>query len=69
MQTSTNVASVEARVESLSRRLQRTRDDLYSGEMRVPNVPAILHRKYTLQLIARNPAGRVTRSYVPVELR
>lgn len=69
VETTSNVASVEIRVESLGRSLPRPRYGLFVGEFRVPAVPAFLHRRYTLQILARNAAGRIDRAYVPIELR
>lgn len=69
VEATSNVASVEIRVESLGRSLPRPRYGLFVGEFRVPPVPAFLHRRYTLQILARNAAGRIDRAYVPIELR
>jgi len=64
--TSSNVASVEARIKTYSANLNRLGVGRFGLSMRVPAIPFFLHGTYQLQLIARNTAGAVAQEYFPI---
>ena len=67
--TSTNVASVELRIEPFSLNLPRTDYGQFGIAFQVPDIPWMVRRgAYTLRLIARNAAGDATEIDVPVTL-
>ncbi len=66
--TSSNVASVEARVKSYSAALTRLGVGRFALSMRVPALPFFLRGRYQLQVIARNAAGAVAEEDFPVSV-
>lgn len=68
--TSTNVASVELRIEPYSLNLPRTDFGEFGISFQVPSIPWMVRRGgYTLRLIARNASGDATELDVPVTLQ
>jgi len=68
--TSSNVASVEARIGGYGASASRTVVGAFTLSYRVPNLPFFLKGKtYTLQIIARNAAGTSTERDVPITVR
>lgn len=67
--TSTNVASVEARVVIFSLSVHRTDFGQFSFRVRIPRVPRRFHRPYTLELIARNADGKSQAAKIPISIR
>ncbi len=66
--TTTNVASVEARVQALSMNVPRTDFGQFSVTYKVPPLPSFLKRTYDLQVIARNADGVAIVAYVPIRV-
>lgn len=66
--TSSNVASVEARIKTYSANLNRLGVGRFGLTMRVPSIPFFLHGTYQLQLIARNTAGVAAEEYFPISV-
>ncbi len=69
VETSSNVASVEARIAGYSSSLQKVGVGKFSIAYRVPRLPFFLHRTYTIEVIARNTRGDAVRSAVPITVR
>lgn len=69
VQTSSNVASVEARIGGYSSSLQKVGVGTFTMSYRVPNLPFFLHRTYNIEVIARNTRGDEVRSSVPITIR
>ena len=69
VETSTNVASVEARIGGYSSSLRKTGEGHFSLDYRVPYVPFFLKRTYTVQLIARNTRGDAVSTTFPITVR
>lgn len=67
--TSTNVASVEARVAIFSLSVHRTDFGQFSFRLRIPHVPRRFRRPYTLELIARNADGKAQAAKIPIRIR
>lgn len=68
--TSSNVASVEARVAGYSAGAAHTGIGHFALSYRVPDLPFFLKgHTYTLQIIARNASGVATERDVPVSVR
>ncbi|MDE2573624.1 MAG: hypothetical protein KGM44_14005 [bacterium] len=67
--TSTNVASVEVRTESFSFTAHRTAFGQYAFEVHVLDMLPQYRRGYTLQIIARNTAGRRAERFIPIRFR
>lgn len=66
--TSTNVASLEIRVEGYGRVIPRTDFGSFEGAVAVPALPAFLHRAFTLQILARNASGVAAKTTVPIHV-
>lgn len=66
--TSSNVASVEARIKTYSANLNRLGVGRFGLTMRVPAIPFFLHGTYQLHLIARNAAGSMAEEYFPISV-
>jgi hypothetical protein len=66
--TTTNVASLEIRVEGYGRVLPRTDFGRFEGALTVPQLPAFLHRAFTLQILARNAGGVAAKTTVPIRV-
>jgi hypothetical protein len=66
VETSSNVAAVEARIGGYSASLRKVDVGRFVLTYRVPNLPFFLHRTYDLQVIARNTAGDAASTAVPI---
>lgn len=66
--TTSNVASVEARIKTYSTALNRMGVGRFALSMRVPALPFFLRRTYQLQVIARNAAGAVAEEDFPISV-
>lgn len=69
VETSTNVASVEARIAGYSSAMQKVGMGKFVLSYRVPRLPFFLHRTYMIEVIARNTRGDAVRSAVPITIR
>lgn len=69
VETSSNVASVEARIGGYSSTMRKIGVGKFVLTYRVPNLPFFLHRTYTIQVIARNTRGDAVSSGVPITIR
>jgi hypothetical protein len=69
VETSSNVASVEARIGGYGQTLQKTGVGHFTLSYRVPRLPFFLHRTYMIQVIARNIRGDAVSAAIPVTLR
>lgn len=69
VETSTNVASVEARIAGYSSPMQKIGAGKFVLSYRVPRLPFFLHRTYMIEVIARNTRGDAVRSAVPITIR
>lgn len=67
--TTTNVASLEVRLGPRSANLKRQTFGQFGGRYRIPWLPLFLHRSYSIQIIARNAAGKATEVRVPIKYR
>jgi hypothetical protein len=69
VQTSSNVASVEARIGGYAANMEKVGVGRFQLSYRVPKLPFFLHRTYQIELIARNTRGDAVTSYVPITVR
>lgn len=69
VETSSNVASVEAKIAGYSSSMQKIGVGRFALTYRVPNLPFFLHRTYSIEVIARNSRGDAVRSSVPITIR
>ncbi|MFN2450463.1 MAG: hypothetical protein ABR508_11860 [Candidatus Baltobacteraceae bacterium] len=69
VETSSNVASVEARIQGYSMALSKTGVGRFGVSYTVPKLPLFLHKTYLIQLIARNTAGVSVSTAVPITVR
>lgn len=69
VQTSSNVASVEARIAGYSASLTKIGVGRFALAYRVPNLPPFLHRTYEIEVIARNTNGDAVSSTMPVTIQ
>ncbi|HTU69749.1 MAG TPA: hypothetical protein VMF11_05460 [Candidatus Baltobacteraceae bacterium] len=67
--TSSNVASVEARIGYYSIAVPKVGEGRFALRYVVPNLPFFLHRSYTMAVIARNVAGTAVVRTVPIRIR
>jgi hypothetical protein len=67
--TSSNVASVEARIAGYSVGLTKVGVGRFGFVGTVPQLPPILYRSYELEFIARNTRGDATKQSVPISVR
>lgn len=67
--TSSNVASVEARVAGYSISMAKTGVGAFSVAYTVPNIPVFFRKTYTLSIIACNTAGATDVRSVPITIR
>ena len=67
--TTTNAASVEARIESYGRALRKAAPGQFIGALRIPELPPFLRRSFALRFIVRNSLGISTQESVEVQLR
>ena len=68
VQTSSNVASVEARIAAYSIDVPKVATGRFSLSYRVPNLPFFLKKTYDMVVIARNTAGAETTRVVPITI-
>lgn len=66
--TSSNVASVEARIGAFAANLQRSRPGEFALEYRVPWLPFFFHHAYNVAVTARNADGVATTRFVPITI-
>ena len=69
VETTSNVASVEARISGWSMSVPRTRIGHFEAAGQLPDIPFFLKGTYTLQVIARNAAGEQAERDIPITLR
>jgi hypothetical protein len=69
VETSSNVASVEARVGGYSSTMQKIGVGKFRLSYRVPRLPFFLHRTYNIEIIARNTRGDAVHTSVPITIR
>jgi len=69
VQTTSNVASVEARIGGYSSTMQKVGVGKFVMSYKVPRLPFFLHRTYNIEVIARNSKGEAVRSSVPITIR
>lgn len=69
VQTSSNVASVEARIAGYSSSMRKVGAGKFAMTYRVPYLPFFLHRTYQIEVIARNTRGVAVRTAVPITIR
>jgi len=69
VETSSNVASVDARIAGYSSTLAKVGVGRFALSYRVPNLPFFLHRTYAIQVIARNARGDSVSSSLPITVR
>jgi len=69
VETSSNVASVEARIGGYATSMQKVGTGRFQLSYRVPNLPFFLHRTYMIQVIARNTKGQEVSSALPITVR
>jgi len=69
VQTSSNVASVEARIAGYSSSLTKVGVGRFALSYRVPNLPFFLHRTYAIVVIAHNARGQAVSSSLPITIR
>ncbi|HEY8313232.1 MAG TPA: hypothetical protein VIG51_03580 [Candidatus Baltobacteraceae bacterium] len=64
--TSSNVASVVARVAGYALPMRKVGTGHFALTYTVPNLPFFLHRTFTIDVIARNTRGDATSTQVPI---
>lgn len=69
VETSSNVASVEARIAGYSSPMQKIGVGRFALSYRVPKLPFFLHKTYMIQVIARNTQGQAVSTAVPITIR
>ena len=69
VETSSNVASVEARIAGYSSNMRKVGVGKFTLSYRVPYLPFFLHRTYSIEVIARNTRGDAVRTSVPITIR
>jgi hypothetical protein len=69
VETSSNVASVEARIAGYSSPMQKVGVGKFALSYRVPKLPFFLHKTYMIQVIARNTRGQAVSTAVPITIR
>lgn len=67
--TSSNVASVEARIATYSIDVPKVGEGRFALSYTVPNLPFFLRKTYDMEVIARNTAGVETTRSVPITIR
>ena len=67
--TSSNVASVEARVADYGQSLSKTGVGVFRLTYQVPNVPTFFRRTYSIEVIARNTRGESASLALPITIR
>jgi hypothetical protein len=69
VQTTSNVASVEARIAGFSSALRKVGVGTFTLSYRVPRLPFFLKRTWTIDVVARNTRGDAVRSSIPITVR
>ena len=69
VETSSNVASVEARIATYSISVPKVAPGRFALSYEVPNIPFFLKRTYDMVVIARNTAGVKATRTVPITIR
>jgi hypothetical protein len=69
VETSSNVASVEARIAGYSSPMQKVGAGRFALAYRVPKLPFFLHKTYMIQVIARNTRGQAVSTAIPITIR
>jgi hypothetical protein len=69
VQTSSNVASVEARIASYSISVPKIATGRFALSYTVPKLPFFLKKTYDMVVIARNTAGAQAQRVVPITIR
>lgn len=69
VETSSNVASVQARIAGYSSTMRKVGVGKFALRYRVPKLPFFLHRTYTIEVIARNTRGDAVSSFLPITIR
>ncbi len=69
VETSSNVASVEARIGGYSTSMQKVGTGRFQLSYRVPYLPFFLHRTFMIQVIARNSKGQAVSTALPITVR
>jgi hypothetical protein len=70
VKTTSNVASVEARIAGYTSSMQKVGIGKFVLTYRVPNLPFFLHnRTYAIEVTARNTRGDAVHSSVPITIR
>ncbi|MHB8363634.1 MAG: hypothetical protein ACYDEK_03570 [Vulcanimicrobiaceae bacterium] len=67
--TSSNVASVVARIVGFAEPLAKVGVGRFVLTYQVPNLPPFLRRTYTIEVTARNTAGVAVTSGIPITIR
>ena len=67
--TSSNVASVVARVEGYAVPLHRNDFGRFSLQVHVPSLPSFVKRDYDLSVAAINSGGREAKAVIPIHVR
>ncbi|MHB1552151.1 MAG: hypothetical protein ACYCX6_13280 [Vulcanimicrobiaceae bacterium] len=67
--TSSNVASVVARIAGYAHPLAKVGVGRFVLTYQVPNLPPFLRRTYTIEVIARNTAGAAATGGIPITIR
>jgi hypothetical protein len=67
--TTSNVASVEARIANFSIGVPRVSIGRFALNYVVPSVPFFLHGTYPMTLVARNTAGQTVQRVIPITVR
>ena len=67
--TSSNVASVVARIAGYAQPLAKVGLGRFVLTYHVPNLPPFLRRTYTIEVIARNTAGAAVTGGIPITIR
>ena len=69
VETTSNVASVEARIAGYSSSMEKVGVGKFVMSYRVPKLPFFLHHTYNIEVIARNTKGDAVRSSIPITIR
>lgn len=69
VETTSNVASVETRIDGYSSSMEKVGVGKFVMTYRVPKLPFFLHRTYNIEIIARNTKGDAVRSSIPITIR
>ncbi len=69
VETSSNVASVEARIAAFSISVPKVSLGRFALSYVVPWVPFFFHGTYPMTLVARNSAGEAVERVIPITVR